>query len=569
MQTGEHGAYGAPGELLADLRLVEESLLAHKGQRIAHGPVRDLISRVEIFGFHLAELEMRQHAQQHTAAVAELLGLEGVAGYETLDADGRQAVLEERLAGPAPDVPPDALSTATHEALETFRAMSDIQQTYGPQACQTYIISMTHSPADVLAVLFLARQAGLFAWRGGEEAVCRLDIVPLFEQVHELHTCGDILRRLFDSRPYRAALRARGNRQQVMIGYSDSNKDGGYLASTWQTYRAQQAIAEVSAARGIEPVIFHGRGGAVGRGGGPAGRAILARPPEARLPTLKVTEQGEVIFARYGRPAIAERHFEQTLHALLESSLGDRTRSDGPSSEWIDTMERLAGVSQQYYERMVKHSPECIEFFRRITPFPELGTFNIASRPVSRAGAGSQAQAIELEDLRAIPWVFSWTQVRINLPGWFGLGTALESEIEAGGLDKMRAMYGRWGFFASALDNAQYSLGTADMLAARLYVTLDEQAGEVLRTIEDEYERSIRAILQVTRQAELLERSPVLARSIKLRNPYVDALHLAQVELLRRYRGLEPDTREEEGAALLDAIHHSINGIAAGVQTTG
>jgi phosphoenolpyruvate carboxylase len=568
MQTGEHRAYAAPAELLADLHLVEESLLAHKGQRIAHGPVRDLISRVETFGFHLAELEIRQHAEQHTAAAAELLGLDGVAGYETLNPEQRQALLEERLAGHTLDVPPDALSTATHDALDTLRAMFDIQQTYGPQACQTYIISMSRSPADVLALLFLARQAGLFAWAGGDsEAVCRLDIVPLFEQVHELHTCGDILERLFDSPAYRAALKARGSRQQVMIGYSDSNKDGGYLASTWQTYRAQQAMAEVSAARNVELVLFHGRGGAVGRGGGPAGRAILARPPEARLPILKSTEQGEVIFARYGRPAIAERHFEQMLHALLESAFGRQKSAEYPPSEWTQTMENLADVSQQYYERMVKHSPESIDFFRSVTPFPELGTFNIASRPVSRAG--SQAQAIELEDLRAIPWVFSWTQVRINLPGWFGLGTALESEIESGGLERLRAMYSRWGFFASALDNAQFSLGTADMRAAHLYLTLDNQADKVLQMIEDEYERSVRAILQVTQQSELLERSPVLARSIKLRNPYVDALHLAQVELLRRYRALEPEAREEEGAALLDAIHHSINGIAAGVQTTG
>jgi phosphoenolpyruvate carboxylase len=587
--AGEHGAYSAPGEMLGDLRLVEESLLAHKGQRIVNGPVRDLISRAEVFGFHLAELEIRQHADQHTAAVAELLGLEGFAGYETLDAEQKQAILEERLAGPAPDVPPDALSTATHEALETFRAMADIQQANGPRACRTYIISMTRSPADVLAVLFLARQAGLFAWAGGDsKAVCRLDIVPLFEQVRELRTCGVILARLFGSRPYRAALAARNDRQQVMVGYSDSNKDGGYLAATWQIYQAQQAIAEASSTEGVELIIFHGRGGAVGRGGGPANRAILARPHDARLPNLKVTEQGEVIFARYGHPATAERHFEQVIHALLESSLGAgrRTTDDSsltahrpttddqaairnPESDWIETMERLAAVSQERYERMVKSSSDCIDFFRRVTPFPELGTLNIASRPVSRASAGSEAGGIELEDLRAIPWVFSWTQVRINLPGWFGLGTALESEIEAGGLERLRGMYRQWRFFTTTLDNAQLSLGTADMRAARLYSTLDEQSGTILQIIEEEYERSVRCILQIARQSELLEKSPLLARSIKLRNPYVDALHLAQVALLRRYRDLPPAAHAEERAVLLDAIHHSINGIAAGLQTTG
>ncbi len=592
--VGEHGAYSAPDDMLADLRLVEESLLAHKGQRIVNGPVRDLISRVEVFGFHLAELEIRQHADQHTAAVAELLGLEGFAGYETLDAEQKQSMLEERLAGPAPDVPSDALSTATHEVLETLRAIADIQQANGPRACRTYIISMTRSPADVLALLFLARQAGLFAWSGGDsKAVCRLDIVPLFEQVRELRTCGEIMSRLYSSRPYRVALAARNDRQQVMVGYSDSNKDGGYLAATWQTYQAQQAVAEASAAERVELVIFHGRGGAVGRGGGPANRAILARPYEARLPNLKVTEQGEVIFARYGHPATAKRHFEQVIHALLESSLGAgvRTKDEGrttnddqsairnPQSameksaiqnpQWIEMMERLAAVSQERYERMVKRSPDCIEFFRRVTPFPELGTLNIASRPVSRVSAGSGAGSIELEDLRAIPWVFSWTQVRINLPGWFGLGAALESEIEAGGLERLRAMYGRWRFFTTTLDNAQLSLGTADMRAARLYTTLDEQSTGIMHIIEEEYERSIRCILQIAQQTELLEKSPLLARSIKLRNPYVDALHLAQVALLRRYRDVPQGAHAEERAALLDAIHHSINGIAAGLQTTG
>jgi phosphoenolpyruvate carboxylase len=429
---------------------------------------------------------------------------------------------------------------------------------------------MTRHASDVLAVLFLAREAGLFLWPGGRQAaISRLDVVPLFEQIHELQTCGDIMRSLYGSRPYKAQLRARKRRQQVMVGYSDSNKDGGYLSATWQTYGAQAALARSASDAGVALVVFHGRGGAVGRGGGPTGRAIMARPPEAQLPNLKVTEQGEVIFARYSHPAIAMRHFEQVVHALLVScAVGEQEGAGaGTPAEWVEAMERMAGASQARYEKLVKSSPACLDFFRQATPFPELGTLNLASRPVSRVGA--KADRVQLEDLRAIPWVFSWTQIRANLAGWFGLGTALGSEIEAGGLERLQAMYRGWRFFAMSLDNAQISLGTADMLTTKRYATLAEGGEGVLHQIEEEYRKSVECILQITGQQELLEKSPILSRSIKLRNPYVDALHLAQVALLRRYRALPEHAPQEERDSLLDAVHHSINGIAAGLQTTG
>jgi phosphoenolpyruvate carboxylase len=565
-ELDEPGGYAQSEALLADLQLIQESLLAHGGERIANGPILDLFRRVAVFGFHLAELEIRQHSARHTAAIAELFQLAGGIDYTALDAAQQQVLLESQLAGSPLALPADALSPPTRETLNTFRAMADIQRRSGPRACQTYVISMSHSPADVLAVLFLAREAGLFDWSGGAEpATCRLDIVPLFEGIEELQNCGDILTRLLQSPAYRAALAARGNRQQVMIGYSDSNKDGGYLAATWQTYRAQEALAHAANALGIELLIFHGRGGAVGRGGGPMGRAILARPPEARLPKLKVTEQGEVIFARYGHPAIAERHFEQIIHNLLLS--WHSAEEDRPLAEWIEAMERLASTSQAHYEVLVKHAPDFLTFFRQATPFPELGSLHLASRPVSRAG--NAETALTLEDLRAIPWVFSWTQVRANLPGWFGLGTALQAEIDAGGLTRLQAMYQGWRFFAMALDNAQQSLGTSDMPTVRRYMTLAKNGVEPFRQIEAEYERSVSAILQITQQRELLEQSSRLARSIKLRNPYVDALHVAQIALLRRYRALPDDAPQATRATLLDAIHHSINGIAAGLQTTG
>lgn len=564
-EQGASGAYATADGLLADLDLVRTSLRAHGGRRVAASGLRDLRRRVASLGFYLAELELRQHSGRHAAAVAELLGLQGIAGYEALDEPARQTLLEQHLVGPPLAPRPAALSPATRDVLDGFQAMADIQALNGPRACATYIISMCQAPSDVLAVLFLAREAGLYQWAGGgASAHCALDVVPLFEMVHELAECGTVLRRLLASPPYRAALRGRGQCQQVMVGYSDSNKDGGYLAATWATYGAQQALARTAHAAGVDLVVFHGRGGAVGRGGGPMGRAILARPDEACTPCLKVTEQGEVIFARYGDPALAERHCEQMVHALLLSTLAPAAAP--PAAAWTATMERLAAAARDQYEGLVKHTPGFLEFFRQATPFPELATLNLASRPVSRAGG--EDRPLALEDLRAIPWVFSWTQARVNLPGWYGLGTALEAEIERQGLATLQAMYGEWRFFAMALDNAQLSLGTADMSTARRYATLADDPSH-LTAIAAEYARSVGAVLQITGQRELLERSPVLARSIKLRNPYVDALHLAQLALLRRYRALPAEAPAATRGALLDAIHHSINGIAAGLQTTG
>jgi phosphoenolpyruvate carboxylase len=292
-------------------------------------------------------------------------------------------------------------------------------------------------------------------------------------------------------------------------------------------------------------------------------RAILARPDAARTAELKVTEQGEVIAARYGHPAIAERHLEQTIHALLLSTLGPT--ADPPAASWVATMERLAERSQIAYRQAIKDAPTLLEFFREATPFPELSSLNLASRPVSRTG--SRDSTITLDDLRAIPWGFSWTQNRANLPGWFGIGSALSAEIEAGGLEHLQAMYRGWRVFAGILDNAQLSLGTADLLTLHRYATLAAAGDTAFAAISAEYERSVSSILAITGQQALLEHSSTLSRAIRLRNPYVDALHLAQITLLRRYRALPPDAPER--ALLLDAIHHSINGIAAGVKTTG
>jgi phosphoenolpyruvate carboxylase len=560
-ESGAQGGYAAADDLLADLDLVKHSLEQYGGRRIALGPLLDLRRRVETFGFYLAELEVRQHAQRHAAAVSELLGLAGTPGYLAMDESERMRALEHSLEADGPYAfPAEALSASTREIVVTFQAIADVQRLSGKRASQTGVVSMSRQASDALAVLVLAREAGLV-----EPGSSRLDVVPLFETITELRDCGRVLEQMLASPAYRGAVRARGDRQQVMIGYSDSNKDGGYLAATWATYQAQQDLATAAAAAGVELTVFHGRGGAVGRGGGPMGRAIVARPKAAASPIFKLTEQGEVIFARYGSLAIAERHIEQVVHALLLSCV--RPAPVEASSDWVEVMERLAEVSRSAYERLVKEAPDFMSFFHQATPFAELATLNLASRPVSRAGRGSLPG---LEDLRAIPWVFSWTQARANLPGWFGLGSALAAEIQQGGLERLQTMYAEWPFFASALDNAQLSLGTADPRTLRRYAALaEERLFAVFECIMAEYERTVGSVLQVTRQRELLEASPVLARSIKLRNPYVDALHVAQLALLRRLRGLAGDAPEEERHLLLDAIHHSINGIAAGLQTTG
>jgi phosphoenolpyruvate carboxylase len=560
-ESGGSAPYTSAEQLLGDLRLTVDSLRTYGGGRIASGGLLDLHRRVETFGFSLAELEVRQHAGRHASAAAELLGLMGTPGYLGLSEPERMLVLEERLARDEPfGLPAEALSPATREVLETFGAMSDVQRMNGPNGAQTCVVSMSRAPSDALAVLLLAREAGLV-----DRSSCRLDVVPLFETISELRQCGQILGRMLTSRSYRAAVRARGNRQQVMVGYSDSNKDGGYLAATWATYRAQQDLAHAAREAGVELVVFHGRGGAVGRGGGPMGRAIRARPSVAASPAFKITEQGEVIFARYGSLAVAERHLEQVLHALILSSV--QGSAFEPPPNWVEVMERLADKSRLVYAALVKQHPDFMSFFFAATPFPELATLNLGSRPVSRVGRG---ELPGLEDLRAIPWVFSWTQARVNLPGWFGLGGALRSEIDLYGLERLQAMYTDWPLFASAIDNAQISLGTADVPTARRYAELaGPELQPVFESIMQEYDRSVEIVLRVTRQGELLERSPVLARSIKLRNPYVDALHVAQLALLKRFRALRPDAPAEERHLLMDAIHHSINGIAAGLQTTG
>ena len=560
---GTVGGYRYPEDMAADLTEIADSLESADAHRLAAGGLADLRARLRVFGFRIAELEIRQHREVHTAAVDALFQAAGREGYAALDDAGRLAWLEEELSRAGTLIAPGAVPPPeAAEPLATLAAVRAAQAGYGADACRTYIVSMSRAPADVLEVLLLAREAGLFGWREDGRVRSAIHVVPLFETIGELKGCGEAVEQLCASRAYRAQLAAWGDRQEVMLGYSDSNKDGGYLASVWNIYGAQERLAEVGKRCGVRVVVFHGRGGAIGRGGGPTARAIAARPPGARTGEVKLTEQGEVVFARYGHPGIAHRHLEQLLHASIGSLL-DRTGGPGAGAHGV--VDRLAEAARAAYRELVD-APGFFEYFRGATPFPEVAELRIASRPVSRSREGK----LTLGDLRAIPWVFSWTQARVNLPGWYGLGSALAG-LDQGETTELRELYGSWPFLRSTLDNAQISLGIADRRIGRLYAGLvadDADRDRFWGAIEAEQDRAIAGVLAVGGQSELLERAPVLAQSIRLRNPYVDPLHLAQVSLLRRWRedGPRGEAARDE---LLQVLLHTVNGIAAGLQTTG
>jgi len=564
-------AYRRAAEMQADVAVVRDALRGLRGDRIADGALRDLQRRVEAFGFHLARLDLRQHSQVHERAAAELLRSAGMADdYLSLDEPARVAVLARALESPRPlEIGRAACSASTAEVVAVFATARDLQEEMGPEALGGYIVSMTAGVSDVLEPLLFARSAGLFAPEcGAAPARSGLDVVPLFETIDDLHRCAGLLAELLALPVYAAHVEARGGRQQVMLGYSDSNKDGGFVTASWELYKAQRALGETCRAAGVDLLLFHGRGGAIGRGGGPTNRAILGQPPGTLEGRLRFTEQGEVAFARYSNPDIAHRHLEQTLNAVIRASLRPpgESRTAAPA-DWTAAMDRMSAAAQDAYRRLVYEDPEFIDYFRQATPIDEVADLRIGSRPAKRQGGG------RIQDLRAIPWVFSWTQSRHGIPGWFGLGAALEGESGRDGEKgraRLAAMYREWPFFRSLLDNAQMSLGKSDLAVARLYDGLAEPPelrARVFGVVEAEWRRTAAAVLSVTGQPAIMAGSPVLRESIRLRNPYVDPMSFAQVSLLGRLRDLPEGSPDHEPLHRLVAL--TINGIAAGLQNTG
>ncbi|MBU6334047.1 MAG: phosphoenolpyruvate carboxylase [Chloroflexi bacterium] len=568
-QAPTHGEqrhfYLRSGELLADLRVMERSLRAHGGAALADGALSHVMRQVEVFGLHLATLDVRQHSERHRAALREILAYAGVCDdYEALDEAERCAVLVRELAGHRPLIPARLpYGAETNEVVLTCRTIAAILEQLSPQAIETYIVSMTRGPSDILAVLLLAREAGLFA---PERGISRLNLVPLFETEADLRHGGAIISTLLDLPIYRTQVRLRGDVQEIMIGYSDSNKDVGYLSANWALHQAQRALSDIAQRRGIHLRLFHGRGGAVGRGGGPANRAILAQPPGSIENQIRITEQGEVIADRYGLPVLAYRHLEQMLNAVM---LVGFAPAEPPHPAWEDALEQLSRASRDHYRALVYETPAFLAYFRAATPIAEISRLKIGSRPASRRSSD------RIEDLRAIPWVFSWMQSRHTMPGWYGLGHALAQFVADGqpGADerlaRLQQMYRAWPFFRALLDNVQMILMKADLQIARQYADLVADAAvreQIFAQIAEEHARAVALVRRVAQVARLLDDSPVLQHSIARRNPYVDPLSYIQIELLRRLRA---DPAAADHTDLEDAILASISGVAAGLKNTG
>lgn len=553
-------------DLAEPLELMAASLRESDAGVVREADLKDFRAQARVFGLHTARLDLRQYSDVHDRVLSELLArLDRHDDYLGLDHDARATLLSEQLAAPLPDLQSlGDLSPMTVELLELLHTASRGVAIYGPDLFGPYVISMTRGPADVLAVLLLTRWTGLNLHQ--EREVEGLAIAPLFETRDDLDRATDTMRELFTERHYARHLQRLQHEQVIMIGYSDSNKDAGYLAAQWELFQAQERLAAVCRRHDVALTLFHGRGGTIARGGGPANRAILAQPAGTINGRIRITEQGEVINERYGHPAIAQRHLEQVVHAVLMASAPGYEQESAPQASWREVMDELALSSYHAYRDFIYETPALLEYWQQATPLREISQLRIGSRPARRQSDDVFAS------LRAIPWGFSWMQSRHVLPGWYGVGHALESYVTAPQrLHQLQEMYRDWPFFRVIVDNAQVSLGKADMGIARLYAGLVDDAQireQVYGQIAAAFERTVGWILQVTEQKRILDNEATLQRAIQRRDPYVDPLNFIQVSLLRRLRSLD-DPQGAEAQELLQAIFMTINGIAAGLKNTG
>jgi phosphoenolpyruvate carboxylase len=552
--------YAAAEELRADLDVIDRSLAENGSKLLAGGRLRSLRRATAVFGFHLAGVDLRQNSQVHERTIAELFSAAG-AGIEycTLDEETKINLLLHELRTARPLGSPFVnYGAQTRSEIAMLNAAQEAHRRYGKGSIPNYVVSMTHGVSDILEAALLLRESGLLRPCTAE---LDLDIVPLFETIADLRACGAIMDRLFAAPEYRCLVAGRGDNQQVMLGYSDSNKDGGFLTSAWELYKAEMALTDACRRRGIRLCTFHGRGGSVGRGGGPSYQAILAQPAGAVQGSIRVTEQGEVIAAKYGHADVGRRNLEVLAAATLETTL--LPTESAHRGEYAEAMEELSSQAYQAYRRLVYETDGFERYFWESTVIAEIAHLNIASRPASRTNSR------RLEDLRAIPWVFSWSQCRLMLPGWYGFGSAVAAWLAAypqDGMARLHDMYREWPFFQMILSNMEMVLAKADIATASRYAELveDRQLGQtIFALLRAEWRRTIDALLSVTQQTTLLERNPLLAQSIRYRFPYLDPLNHIQIELLKRHRAGETDELVVKG------IHLTINGIAAGLRNSG
>jgi phosphoenolpyruvate carboxylase len=559
--------YADAKDFLADLYSIRDSLVSHGDANAASGALQDLIRLVETFGFHLVHLDLRQESTRHTEAVTELFARQaGAPYYQAFSEEQKLIALAEAIAHPHPFVIDKAtLTAATRETLEVFEVMTRMRAEISPEVFGAYVISMTHSASHVMEVMLLARLAGL-AGCDRRGWFCDIHISPLFETIDDLRRIDEVMAALFDDPTYQSLLKASGNQQEVMLGYSDSCKEGGILGSSWRLYEAQKKVIALADDRGVSCRLFHGRGGTVGRGGGPTYEAILAQPADTVHGQIKLTEQGEVLSYRYANPETARYELTLGISGLIKAS---RCLIEEPSedrNDFLGIMDELARYGEEAYRALVEGPEGLLDYFYEVTPVDAIALLNIGSRPSHRQSADRS-----LGSIRAIPWVFGWAQARQTIPAWYGVGLALErwrgNDLER--LAKLQRMYVEWPFFRALLSNIQMSLFKAEMHIAREYLRLArdrERALGIYERIRGEYERTLTQVLNVAGLHGLMEETPELQLSLARRNLYLDPLNHIQIALLERYRNAPT---EEEREPWLDPLLRSINAIAAGMRNTG
>ncbi len=561
--------YRSEAEFLADLHLIRDSLIHHGDRNIADQELQDLTRLAETFGFSLTRLDVREESSRHTRAVTEICAqLPGGTDYATLDETGRLTLLDELLRAPeAPVVDRAALSPETRDALEVCEVIARVRRELSVEAFGAYVISMTHRASHVLEVLLLAQMAGLAGRDPAHGWYCHLHLTPLFETIEDLTHIDEVLSTLLDHPAYAALLRASGNVQEVMLGYSDSCKDGGILASAWSLYEAQQKILELTDRRGVGCRLFHGRGGTVGRGGGPTHESILAQPPGTVHGQIKFTEQGEVLSYKYSNAETAAYELAMGSTGLMKASLCLVRTPPADREDYRAHMAELAHLGERAYRDLIDATPGIMDYFYEVTPVNEIGLLNIGSRPTHRSREDRSKESV-----RAIPWVFGWAQSRHTLPAWYGIGTAI-AHWRGGDpqrLTTLRAMYRDWPFFRALLSNTQMSLFKAEMTIAAEYTRLSkhpDQARAIYQKIREEYQLTVLEVLEVAQLHDLLEENPPLALSLTRRNPYLDPLNHIQLTVIERYRS--PDLPAEGREVWCDPLLRTINAIAAGMRNTG
>jgi phosphoenolpyruvate carboxylase len=565
----ESQKYKTPDEFIHDLRILDQSLRGHHANYVADEYIKKLIRQAELFGFHLAALDIRQHSKEHEMAMTEILSKMGIASaYNELSEDEKVTLLSSLLEEPRPITSPYLqYSENTQECLDVYKTVQRAQEEFGRECISSYLISMTAGASDLLEVLVFAKEAGLYRKETDGTVTCTIQSVPLFETIDDLHAAPEIMTTLLGIPAYMATLDPAAPLHEIMLGYSDSNKDGGVITANWELRMALQNITKAAQKFGVKLKFFHGRGGALGRGGMPLNRSILAQPAETIGGGIKITEQGEVLSSRYSLQGIAYRSLEQATFALVKAAtLARDPQIDDSDAKWASIMKGISQHAQNKYQDLIFRDEDFLTFFKESTPLPEVGELNIGSRPSKRKNSD------KFEDLRAIPWVFAWTQSRYLLPAWYAAGSGLQSfyQNKPENLEILKQMYEEWSFFRSMIDNVQMALAKADMLIAKEYGSLVKEsqiAERIYSLIKEEYELSSSLILQISGQKEILDNVPVIQESIRLRNPYVDPLSYMQVELISELRELRD--HNEDDAILLREVLLTINGIAAGLRNTG